>query len=80
MRGAGPLHGIPIALKDNIDTRGVRTTAASRVFENRVPSEDAEIVRRLKLVVAMCLGKLNLDEFAFAGTGTTSAFGRSTIP
>ncbi|HEY3456871.1 MAG TPA: amidase [Bryobacteraceae bacterium] len=75
MRGAGPLHGIPIALKDNIDTRGVRTTAASRVFQNRVPSEDAEIVRRLKLAGAVFLGKLNLDEFAFAGTGTTSAFG-----
>ncbi len=74
-RGAGALHGIPLALKDNIDTRGVRTTAAGRVFQNRVPSEDAEIVRRLKLAGAVCLGKLNLDEFAFAGTGTTSAFG-----
>jgi aspartyl-tRNA(Asn)/glutamyl-tRNA(Gln) amidotransferase subunit A len=74
-RGAGPLHGIPIALKDNIDTRGVLTTAASRVFRDRVPSEDAEIVRRLKLAGAVFLGKLNLDEFAFAGTGTTSAYG-----
>lgn len=53
----------------------MRTTAASRIFQNRVPSEDAEIVRRLKLAGAVCLGKLNLDEFAFAGTGTTSAFG-----
>ena len=74
-RSAGPLHGIPIALKDNIDTRGVLTTAASRVFRDRVPSEDAEIVRRLKLAGAVFLGKLNLDEFAFAGTGTTSAYG-----
>jgi aspartyl-tRNA(Asn)/glutamyl-tRNA(Gln) amidotransferase subunit A len=73
--GGGPLHGIPIALKDNIDTRGVLTTAASRVFRDRVPSEDAEIVRRLKLAGAVFLGKLNLDEFAFAGTGTTSAYG-----
>jgi aspartyl-tRNA(Asn)/glutamyl-tRNA(Gln) amidotransferase subunit A len=72
---AGRLHGIPIALKDNIDTRGVLTTAASRVFRARVPSEDAEIVRRLKLAGAVFLGKLNLDEFAFAGTGTTSAYG-----
>jgi aspartyl-tRNA(Asn)/glutamyl-tRNA(Gln) amidotransferase subunit A len=71
----GPLHGIPIALKDNIDTRGVLTTGASRVFRDRVPSEDAEIVRRLKLAGAVFLGKLNLDEFAFAGTGTTSAYG-----
>jgi aspartyl-tRNA(Asn)/glutamyl-tRNA(Gln) amidotransferase subunit A len=74
-RGTGPLHGIPIALKDNIDTRGVLTTAGSRVFRDRVPSEDAEIVRRLKLAGAVFLGKLNLDEFAFAGAGTTSAYG-----
>ena len=73
--GRGRLHGIPIALKDNIDTRGVLTTAASRVFRGRVPFEDAEIVRRLKLAGAVFLGKLNLDEFAFAGTGTTSAYG-----
>src|SRR5580658_8281701 len=44
----GPLHGIPIALKDNIDTAGIRTTAASKVFVTRVPQEDADIVRRLK--------------------------------
>jgi aspartyl-tRNA(Asn)/glutamyl-tRNA(Gln) amidotransferase subunit A len=43
----GPLHGIPIALKDNIDTAGVRTTAASEIFKDRVPTEDAEVVRRL---------------------------------
>src|SRR5208337_2657181 len=44
----GPLHGIPIALKDNIDTAGIRTTAASAVFDERIPSEDAEVARRLK--------------------------------
>src|SRR4029079_7427186 len=44
----GPLHGIPIALKDLVDTAGVRTTAASGVFKDRVPTQDAEIVRRLK--------------------------------
>src|SRR5438552_14171091 len=44
----GPLHGIPIALKDNIDTAGVRTTAASAVFDERVPDTDAEVARRLK--------------------------------
>src|ERR1043165_4980121 len=44
----GPLHGIPIALKDLIDTAGVRTTAASELFKERVPSEDAEVVRRLR--------------------------------
>lgn len=60
----GPLHGIPIALKDNIDTAGVRTTAASELFKDRVPSEDAEVVRRLKNAGAVLVGKTNLHEFA----------------
>ena len=47
-RWKGPLHGIPIALKDIVDTAGVRTTAASNVFKDRVPAEDAEVVRRLE--------------------------------
>ncbi len=71
----GSLHGIPIALKDNIDTAGVRTTAASKVFGDRVPAEDAEVTRRLKAAGVVFLGKLNLDEMAFEGTGTTSCFG-----
>jgi aspartyl-tRNA(Asn)/glutamyl-tRNA(Gln) amidotransferase subunit A len=71
----GPLYGIPIALKDNIDTAGVRTTAGSQIFLHRMPVEDAEVVRRLKAAGAVLLGKLNLDEFAFEGTGTTSYFG-----
>ncbi|HEY1948634.1 MAG TPA: amidase, partial [Bryobacteraceae bacterium] len=74
-RKAGRLYGIPIALKDNIDTAGVRTTAASNVFKQRVPAEDAEVTRRLKAAGVVCLGKLNLDEMAFEGTGTTSCFG-----
>src|SRR5206468_6524060 len=64
----GPLHGIPIALKDNIDTAGVRTTAASGVFKDRVPTEDAEVVVRLKKAGAILLGKLNLHEFALGGS------------
>ncbi|MGA2882467.1 MAG: amidase [Bryobacteraceae bacterium] len=71
----GPLHGIPIALKDNIDTAGIRTTAASGVFKDRVPSEDAEVVRRLKDAGAVLLGKLNLHEFAYGGTSDVSYFG-----
>ena len=71
----GPLHGIPIALKDNIDTAAVRTTAASRVFYDRVPTQDADVAARLKAAGAVLLGKLNLDEMAFEGTGTTSCFG-----
>ncbi len=70
-----PLYGVPIALKDNIDTAGIRTTAASRVFLDRVPTQDAEVAARLKAAGTVCLGKLNLDEFAFEGTGTTSYFG-----
>jgi aspartyl-tRNA(Asn)/glutamyl-tRNA(Gln) amidotransferase subunit A len=71
----GPLHGIPIALKDNIDTAGVRTTAASGLFKDRVPSEDAEVVGKLKQAGAVFLGKLNLHEFAYGGTSDTSYFG-----
>ena len=76
----GPLHGIPIALKDNIDTAGVLTTAASQLFTTRVPSEDAEMTRRVRKAGAVFLGKLNLDEFAFAGTGTTGCFGPAHNP
>jgi aspartyl-tRNA(Asn)/glutamyl-tRNA(Gln) amidotransferase subunit A len=74
-RWRGPLHGIPIALKDNIDTAGVRTTAASGVFSDRVPVEDAEVVVRLKNAGAILLGKLNLHEFALGGTSAVSYFG-----
>ena len=70
-----PLHGIPIALKDNIDTAGVRTTAASAVFDDRVPDADAEVARRLKAAGAIVLGKLNLHEFAMGGTSATSYYG-----
>jgi aspartyl-tRNA(Asn)/glutamyl-tRNA(Gln) amidotransferase subunit A len=76
----GPLHGIPIALKDNIDTAGIRTTAASELFENRVPSEDAEVVRRLKAAGAVILGKLNLHEFAYGGTSDVTYFGEVHNP
>ena len=68
----GPLHGIPIAVKDNIDTAGVRTTAASELFKDRVPSEDAEVVRRLKEAGAIVLGKTNLQEFAYGGSSAVS--------
>ena len=74
-RWRGPLHGIPIALKDNIDTAGIRTTAASELFKDRVPSEDAEVVRRLRTAGAIVLGKTNLHEFAYGGTSTISYFG-----
>jgi len=71
----GPLHGIPIALKDNIDTAGIRTTAASAIFADRVPTEDAEVVRRLKQAGAVLLGKLNMHEFANGGNSVVSYWG-----
>ncbi len=76
----GPLHGIPIALKDNIDTAGIRTTVASELFKDRVPSEDAEVVRRLKKAGAIILGKTNLHEMAYGGTSAVSYFGRVHNP
>jgi aspartyl-tRNA(Asn)/glutamyl-tRNA(Gln) amidotransferase subunit A len=71
----GPLHGIPIALKDNIDTAGIRTTGASGLFKDRVPAEDAEVARRLKEAGAVLLGKLNMHEFAYGATSAVSFFG-----
>jgi aspartyl-tRNA(Asn)/glutamyl-tRNA(Gln) amidotransferase subunit A len=71
----GPLHGIPIVLKDNIDTAGIRTTAASAVFDDRVPTEDAAVTQRLKAAGAIFVGKANLHEFAMGGTSATSYFG-----
>ncbi len=76
----GPLHGIPIALKDLIDVAGVRTTAASRQYSNRVATEDAAIVTQLKQAGAVIVGKANLHEFAFGGSGIVSAFGPARNP
>jgi aspartyl-tRNA(Asn)/glutamyl-tRNA(Gln) amidotransferase subunit A len=71
----GPLHGVPLALKDLIDTAGVPTTAGSVLFKDRVPAEDAEVVRRLKAAGAVLLGKQNLHEFAYGGSSMISAYG-----
>ena len=74
-RWRGPLHGVPIALKDLFDTAGVRTTAGSAVFKDRIPTEDAEVVRRLKAAGAVVLGKTNMHEFAFGGSSLVTYFG-----
>jgi aspartyl-tRNA(Asn)/glutamyl-tRNA(Gln) amidotransferase subunit A len=71
----GPLHGIPIALKDLIDTAGTRTTAGSELYRNRVPDEDAEVVRRLRQAGAVIVGKNNLHEFAYGGSSLVGFFG-----
>ena len=70
----GPLHGIPLALKDNIDTAGIRTTGGSAVFDDRVPDKDADVVRRLKKAGAVMLAKANLQEFAMGSTSVSTYF------
>ena len=76
----GPLHGIPLAVKDLIETAGVKTTAASAVLQDNVPTADAEVIRRLKLAGAILLGKLNLHEFAYGGSGIIGHFGPAHNP
>ena len=71
----GPLHGVPLAIKDNIDTAGIRTTVASLVFDDRVPTEDAFVVSQLRRAGAIMLGKTNMHEFAMGGSSATSYFG-----
>jgi aspartyl-tRNA(Asn)/glutamyl-tRNA(Gln) amidotransferase subunit A len=76
----GPLHGIPVALKDLIDTAHVRTTAGSAVHQDRVPERDAEVVRRLRQAGAVIVGKNNLHEFAYGGSSLVSFFGEVHNP
>jgi aspartyl-tRNA(Asn)/glutamyl-tRNA(Gln) amidotransferase subunit A len=71
----GPLHGIPLGLKDLIDTAGVRTSAASAIFAHRIPQEDAEVVKRLRAAGAIVIGKQNLHEFAYGGSSLISHYG-----
>jgi aspartyl-tRNA(Asn)/glutamyl-tRNA(Gln) amidotransferase subunit A len=71
----GPLHGIPLGLKDLIDTAGIRTTAASALFKDRIPARDADVVSRLKEAGAVLLGKQNLHEFAYGGSSIVSYYG-----
>jgi aspartyl-tRNA(Asn)/glutamyl-tRNA(Gln) amidotransferase subunit A len=79
-RDQGPLHGVPISLKDLIDMRGVGTTAASRVREAHVAEHDAPIVTHLRRAGAVIIGKTNLHEFAFGTTNEDSAFGPARNP
>lgn len=79
-RDRGPLHGIPVAVKDVIDTAGLRTTMGSRHHADRVPEHDAECVRRLRAAGAVIVGKTATHEFAFGPTGDRSLSGATRNP
>jgi aspartyl-tRNA(Asn)/glutamyl-tRNA(Gln) amidotransferase subunit A len=79
-RWRGPLHGIPIGLKDLIDTAGLATTAASELYKHRIPIHDAEVVQKLKNAGAILLGKQNLHEFAYGGSSLISCYGEVHNP
>jgi aspartyl-tRNA(Asn)/glutamyl-tRNA(Gln) amidotransferase subunit A len=76
----GPLHGVPISIKDLFDVRGTATTAASRVREGHVATADAAAIARLRRAGAVIVGKTNLHEFAFGTTSDESAFGPARNP
>ena len=76
----GPLHGVPVALKDLYCTRGVKTTGGSRILADWVPSEDATVVSRLADAGAVVLGKLNMHEFAYGPEGLNPHYGTPWNP
>ncbi|HET7414081.1 MAG TPA: amidase, partial [Arthrobacter sp.] len=76
----GPLHGIPVALKDNLSVAGQVTTMGSTIYRDHVPTEDAGVVERLEMAGAVCLGKTNLHEFALGVTTENPHFGTCRNP
>jgi aspartyl-tRNA(Asn)/glutamyl-tRNA(Gln) amidotransferase subunit A len=76
----GPLHGVPVAIKDVIDVAGAPTTAASEILRHNIATDDAEAVARLRAAGAIVLGKLNTHEFAYGASTTSAAFGPARNP
>jgi len=77
---AGPLHGVPILIKDNIDVEGFPCSAGTAALENDYPRQDATVVQRLRAAGALIAGKANLYELTVGGTGTNLHFGRTANP
>lgn len=76
----GPLHGVPVSLKDIFDTKGILTTAGSRVFRDRIPTEDSTVAGRLNSAGAILVGKTNMHEFAFGVTSENPHYGTVRNP
>ena len=76
----GPLHGIPIALKDLYETKGILPTAGSKILSNWIPQRDSTVVSKLKTAGAISLGKLNMHEFAYGVTTINPHYGASKNP
>src|SRR5207248_7146081 len=76
----GPLAGVPVALKDNLCTRGVPTTCSSRILDGWLPPYDATVVSRVRAAGGIPIGKTNLDEFAMGSSTENSAFGPTRNP
>src|ERR1700731_1828218 len=79
-RDRGPLHGIPISLKDNIYTKGIRTTAGSKILKDFIPQQDAEVWAKLQESGAILLGKTNLHEFAYGVKTNNPHYGPTRNP
>ncbi len=76
----GPLAGVPVAIKDNLCTEGMKTTCSSKILENYIPTYTAEAVKKLEAAGAVIIGKTNMDEFAMGSTTETSAYGETKNP